>query len=867
MVDKVTLDPSIWPDLSSQETTPLIRELLAHQVELERQNVALGQALAEGQQAEAGLRRQHDFLEMLLETIPNPIFYKDTDGNYTGCNRAFEEFLDRSREEIIGKTVYDMGPPEIASIYATKDQELFDHPGRQRYEWQVARQDGQLREVIFDKATVLDGAGRLAGLVGVISDITERKRIEETKLFLGQRGYSGENFFEILARHLAMKLAMDYVCIDQLEGDGLTARTVAVYFDGQFEDNGVHSLKDTPCGEVLAQAICCFPQTVRHLFPQDLVLQEMGAESYAGITLWSSTGRPIGLIAVIGRRPMADPHLTETILKMVAGRAAGELERRQGEAQQAALLAALSEKTEELERFFSSALDLLCIADTNGCFRRLNREWENVLGYRLEELVGKCFLDLVHPDDLPATLVAVAELNQQKEVLNFTNRYLGQDGTYRWIEWRSFPHGKLIYATARDITERKQAEAERLRLERQLWQAHKAESLGRMAGAIAHHFNNLLGVVMGNLELAMAALAHGGEVSLSLAEAMRASQRAAEISRLMLAYLGQSTGQKDLLDLSVACRAALPLVNASLPTWVRLTTDWPKPGPLVQVDAAQLRQVLTNLVVNAAEAISQPDGAISLTIRVIGAAEMPAGRLYPPGWQPQAEHYACLVVADSGPGLTPEVEEKMFDPFFSTKFTGRGLGLPVALGMAKAHEGAIAVTGEAGRGAVFQVLLPIVAQAGPSSQGAAPVRAGLAVEPAVVLLVEDEPMVRKVAQGMLQKLGHTVIPAADGVEAVDRLAEQPDRIDCVLLDMTIPRLNGWETLAALRRKRADLVVILTSGYDEAQVIAEAASPEQPQMFLAKPYSLADLQTALAAALGQRTASRGNEPICNKKRSR
>ena len=159
----------------------------------------------------------------------------------------------------------------------------------------------------------------------------ERRQIEEAQLFLLQCGYlhPDEDFFESLARYLAQSLDMDYVCIDRLEGDGLTARTMAIYFDGKFEDNVAYRLQDTPCGEVVGKTICCFPREVRHLFPRDAVLQEMLAESYVGTTLWNLAGQPIGLIAMIGRKPLADPHLAESILNLVGLRAAGELERKQ----------------------------------------------------------------------------------------------------------------------------------------------------------------------------------------------------------------------------------------------------------------------------------------------------------------------------------------------------------------------------------------------------------------------------------------------------------------------------------------------------------------------------------------------------------
>jgi signal transduction histidine kinase len=177
------------------------------------------------------------------------------------------------------------------------------------------------------------GRGHASSIRTAMSDITERKLIEEAHTFLTQSGWtaSGEDFFQELARYLALSLHMDYVCIDRLQGDLLAAETVAVYFDGKFEDNVAYTLKDTPCGDVVGRMICSFPRDVRNLFPRDAVLQDMLAESYVGSTLWSSQGKPIGLIALIGRKPLADPRVATSILRLVSVRAAGELERRQTE--------------------------------------------------------------------------------------------------------------------------------------------------------------------------------------------------------------------------------------------------------------------------------------------------------------------------------------------------------------------------------------------------------------------------------------------------------------------------------------------------------------------------------------------------------
>jgi signal transduction histidine kinase len=209
----------------------------------------------------------------------------------------------------------------------------FRRSGSKTYELQLRRRDGTPLPLLTTNAPVFDDQGRLTAIIGVGADLTERKRTEDVLRFLGQCGTSGggECFFKDLARYLAQALAMDFVCIDRLEEGHLSARTLAVFHNGRFEDNVSYTLNDTPCGDVVGKRICVFPQNVRGLFAKDAVLQTLQAESYLGTTLWSAQGKPIGLIAVIGRQPLEDTRLAESILQLVAVRAAGELERLQAE--------------------------------------------------------------------------------------------------------------------------------------------------------------------------------------------------------------------------------------------------------------------------------------------------------------------------------------------------------------------------------------------------------------------------------------------------------------------------------------------------------------------------------------------------------
>ncbi|MCG6533919.1 MAG: ATP-binding protein, partial [Syntrophales bacterium LBB04] len=264
-----------------------------------------------------------------------------------------------------------------------------------------------------------------------------------------------------------------------------------------------------------------------------------------------------------------------------------------------------------------------------------------------------------------------------------------------------------LHGTVQDITEQKRAEEERARLEAQNQQLLKTESLHRMAGAIAHQFNNLLGAILGNLELLEMEIPPGSEDQEYLTEAMKASRRASELSGRMLAYLGQTVGRHEMLNLSETCRAYLPPLRSFLPKNIGLEPDLQLPGPIICANSAQILQILSNLITNAWEAIGSDVGTIHLAIQTVPSEAISASQRFPPNWSAEHADYACLEVRDTGCGIPKEDIEKLFDPFFTTKFVGRGLGLPVVLGLVRAHEGGIRVESQPGRGSIFRIYLPL----------------------------------------------------------------------------------------------------------------------------------------------------------------
>jgi PAS domain S-box-containing protein len=509
----------------------------------------------------------------------------------------------------------------------------------------------------------------------------------------------------------------------------------------------------------------------------------------------------------------------------------------------------VEEELRESENRYCTLVDLavdgILLGSHEGIITGANECMCTIVGLAREEFVGKHISALPFIRDDLETNPLRFDLLQKGETVVGERAIIRPDGLEITVEMRSkmMPDG-TYQSIFRDITERKRIEVESHKLEARNLQLQKTESLNRLAGAIAHHFNNQLQVVLGNLELVMNS--HNDKNAQLLSDTMQAARKAAKVSSLMLTYLGQTSSRFAPLDLSEVCRQTLPLLKAAAPKCVDFTVDLPSPGPIINANVNQIQQILTNLATNAWEATGENQATVTLAVKTQSRAEMNLSGCFPVNWQPQESVYACLEVADTGCGIPLSDIEKLFDPFFSRKFTGRGMGLAVVLGLAKSHGGAVTVESTTGKGSTFRVFFSLSAEGVPPRLEKAAQAAEIEMS-GTVLLVEDEEMVRSMAEAMLRRLGFAVLSARDGVEALDIFRQHRDEIRLMLCDLTMPRMNGWETLTHLRRLAPGIPVILASGYSEIQVMG-GKQPERPQAFLHKPYQREQLSDTIRQAL-------------------
>jgi two-component system, cell cycle sensor histidine kinase and response regulator CckA len=512
--------------------------------------------------------------------------------------------------------------------------------------------------------------------------------------------------------------------------------------------------------------------------------------------------------------------------------------------------ASVAEERRRYQHLFQYAPDAYLLTDLNGIIREANHSAAHLLGVQPRFLVGKALVSFVTPEDRPRLRGEIGRWQSEPAAKSMELRLHPRGGQtfdasltlsvarggprdkafgFRWLVRDISAHHQLTHELRlREETARREAEAS----EAHAYHVQKLESIGVLAGGIAHDFNNLLHVVLGNADLARLHVPGDSQAREHLDEVVRATQRAAELTQQLLAYSGRGAVESRQLDLSREVREMATLLRTAMSKQATLKWDLAPELPPVTADPTQLRQIVMNLITNASDALGEASGTITLRT---GLVESPETGAEPPS--------VFLEVSDTGCGMDSGTLQRIFDPFFSTKFTGRGLGLAAVMGIVESHQGHVRIRTAPGEGTTFRVVLPAVtgeADVAPRRLSGAGWRGQ-----GTVLVVEDEEGVREVVVRMLERLGFHVITAVDGPDGLRVLDEHDGGVTAVLLDLSMPRMGGPETVRLLRQRAPELPVVLMSGYTEQDVASKILDGLGGAVgFLQKPFLSEDLSGVL-----------------------
>jgi PAS domain S-box-containing protein len=723
----------------------------------------------------------------------------NVDGELLRANNRYCQMLGYSEAELRTKTIQDIThPDDLDETLAGHRQLLEGQISMHSMEKRYIRRDGTIFWGRLNRSLVRDHDNRPKYFIAVIEDITDKIQAEralrdkERQLVLAQTaGRLG-----LWERDLDTGLTFTSSEFAKLHG--LTPDRLPATHEGYLP----------------------------YVHPDDLErLQAEYRESIERTHVWDTEFRvvwPDGSVHwLLGQGQV----LLDTSGKPVrlAGVALDITERKQADAR-------LRESEERFRNIADTAPVMIWVAGPDKSVTFFNKGWLKFTGQTAERVVGKGWVESVHPDDVNRCLDTYSSAFDARHGFQVEARLRRADGGYGWVLWTGIP----CFAPADtfagyigsgvDITELKRTQEEAVARQ-------KLESLGVLAGGIAHDFNNLLGSIMAEAELVEADLAAGLSPDSAIAGIKTVAIHGAEIVRELMIYAGQDRASVELVDLSRLTVEMLELLKVSISKNARLKINLDKNLPMVLASAPQIRQVLMNLIINASEAIGEKEGVIEVTTSRVPAAD-----------------YVRLEVSDNGCGITEETKAKIYDPFYTTKFAGRGLGLAVVQGIVRAYGGAIEVKSAPGQGTTFQVLLPCTSEAQPAVMSSTAERShALTRTGATVLVVEDEEVLRRAVSKALRIKGFSVMEAADGSIAIDLMRTRGDDINVILLDVTLPGASSREVFEEAKRMRASIKVVLTSAYDRKTVDASFPGLRVAQ-FIRKPFQLDDLAGTLRDAL-------------------
>jgi PAS domain S-box-containing protein len=701
---------------------------------------------------------------------------------------------------------------------------------------------------------VLEGTGNLEHATGALSPIAQivtrqleaAERLQRIATQLISARGTEMLYGQILDTALAI-LHADVGSIQKFCFNGGTQGELHLLTHRGFSPEAVQRWKSiqstacTTCGEVLRTGRRVAVPDVREcnfMAGSEDLEGYLAANIRAGLStpLVSRSGDLMGVVSTYWREPH-DLSVSETRAMDVLARMAADLIERSLAEDRLAESEAHLKNAERIARLGHWQWDLQSnrISGSEEMFRIFGRPPDFVPSY-------ETFLSDLLPQDRERVEKLVQDSLERKVGQSLEYRVFRPDGDLRTISciWEVSVDSEgvpvRIFGTCQDITDSRRAQQE-------AFARQNLESVGALASGIAHDFNNLLGGVLAQAELGLSERTAGASPEQQLQLIVKAALRGSEIVRQLMMYAGTESTVVEDVDLSQIVAEMLELLKVSVSKHARLQTDLASDLPAVKANAAQIRQIVLNLVTNASDAIGSRDGLITVVTRRGNAVPGTAGDELAGG------HHVLLEVTDNGCGMTPETQSRAFDPFFTTKSAGHGLGLAVVQGTVRALGGTILLASEPDKGTKFEILLPCTEIAAGARSDAGSAKREIAHRPqgGTLLLVEDERSLRQAIARMLHMAGFQIFEAADGSTAIDLLRLHGDKIDLVLLDMTIPGARSEEVVAEAARVRPDMPVILTSAFGQ-EIIPDSIKTSPACKFIRKPFQIQDLLKMLGDTL-------------------
>jgi len=741
-------------------------------------------------------------LEEILDAIPLPLFYKDTEGRYLGANRAFGEFFGQPPEELKGKTVFDIGREDFARIYYEKDSELFNNTGIQLYQSKLKDNEGNVHDVIFNKATFKNRKGEIAGIVGVVQDVTERKKAE-------REVNEKQRQLETLMSNLP---GMVYRCLNDFDWSMIFVSGVSSSLTG-YSPSELEENKVVAYGSIIhpEDRDSVWEEVQRSIKEDDNFVAKYRIITKGGQIKW------VWEQGVLVGRNKAGIDVLEGYITDITE----------------------SKKYEDeiytYKIFMDDAPDAVFWTRKDGSFAYANKTAADRLGCPRDKLQEMTIFDIDTELDEKTWKSIWDNVDNNKNV-TIERRHKKSDGTFMPVEVSvrniEYAGEKLHGSFVRDITQRKKEEEERRILNEQLNQNSKLEAIGRLAGGIAHDFNNMLSVIMNYAELGVLQTDKSEKFHEYFDEIGKAARSSVEITNQLLSFSRKQNGSPRVLNYNDTLKNIINMLSKVVGESIRL--EWRSEQDLwsVKIDPSQITQILTNLCVNARDAIGE-DGEIVIETRNAHVDENYCNT----NMNCKPGDYVMLAVSDNGSGMSKEIQEKIFEPFFTTKKNGEGTGIGMATvyGVVKQNGGFINIYSEPGLGTTFKVYLPRQKEEDTHMNVKARTVEG---KGEIIMLVEDEPSVLAVSSKMLEKMNYDVVITISASEAMEKAKQYLNRnksINLLITDVVMPEMNGKELSSKLTKIHPCMKTLFISGYPKSYITDKEISESQIY-FLQKPFT-------------------------------